>query len=137
MAMLQSRTNDILETEDGGSGKVLTDIAIVRAPILESKQLQVNEARLWNEIMETASLGGIPGTTGMNRLALSESDREIRNYFVKQARSIGCHITVDTIGNIFAILPGLDGTLPPIGIGSHLDTQPNGKTMQSSWTILN
>lgn len=30
------------------------------------------------------------------------------------------------MGNIFAIRPGENNTLPPIGIGSHLDTQPTG-----------
>lgn len=30
------------------------------------------------------------------------------------------------MGNIFAIRPGKNNTLPPIGIGSHLDTQPTG-----------
>jgi hydantoinase/carbamoylase family amidase len=30
------------------------------------------------------------------------------------------------MGNIFAILPGQNNTLAPIGIGSHLDTQPKG-----------
>lgn len=30
------------------------------------------------------------------------------------------------MGNIFAIRPGQNNSLPPIGIGSHLDTQPTG-----------
>lgn len=30
------------------------------------------------------------------------------------------------MGNIFAIRPGQNNSLPPIGIGSHLDTQPKG-----------
>jgi hydantoinase/carbamoylase family amidase len=30
------------------------------------------------------------------------------------------------MGNIFAIRPGVNNSLPPIGIGSHLDTQPTG-----------
>ena len=30
------------------------------------------------------------------------------------------------MGNTFAILPGQNNSLPPIGIGSHLDTQPKG-----------
>lgn len=30
------------------------------------------------------------------------------------------------MGNIFAIRPGQNNNLPPIGIGSHLDTQPTG-----------
>jgi hydantoinase/carbamoylase family amidase len=30
------------------------------------------------------------------------------------------------MGNIFAIRPGQNNTIPPIGLGSHLDTQPTG-----------
>lgn len=33
---------------------------------------------------------------------------------------------VDSVGNIFATRPGKNNNLPPIGIGSHLDTQPAG-----------
>ena len=33
---------------------------------------------------------------------------------------------IDEMGNIFAVYPGLDPSLPPIGMGSHLDTQPAG-----------
>lgn len=30
------------------------------------------------------------------------------------------------MGNIFAIRPGQNNDLPPIAVGSHLDTQPAG-----------
>lgn len=126
ITMPHSGTNGMHETKDEGRSEVVVDADIV----LEDERFQINGARIWNEIMETSSLGGIPNTTGMNRLALSESDKEIRDYFVEQARLIGCRITVDKMGNIFAVLPGLDDKLPPIGIGSHLDTQPNGKKMK-------
>ena len=33
---------------------------------------------------------------------------------------------VDAVGNIFATRPGKNNTFPPIGLGSHLDTQPAG-----------
>ena len=33
---------------------------------------------------------------------------------------------VDEVGNIFATRPGANNSLPPIGMGSHLDTQPAG-----------
>lgn len=33
---------------------------------------------------------------------------------------------VDELGNIFAIRAGQDNKLPPIALGSHLDTQPTG-----------
>jgi acetylornithine deacetylase/succinyl-diaminopimelate desuccinylase-like protein len=61
----------------------------------------------------------------MSRLALSQHDKDARDWFVQVAQSSGCHITIDEMGNIFAIRPGLkDG--PPTMAGSHLDTQPQG-----------
>jgi N-carbamoyl-L-amino-acid hydrolase len=92
----------------------------------DNMSLQINGSRVWNEILETSLIGGIPGTTGMNRLALSQDDKAVRDLFKARATEIGCDIAIDEIGNIFAILPGRDNTLPPIGIGSHLDTQSKG-----------
>ncbi|KAI3326789.1 amidase [Xylariaceae sp. AK1471] len=86
----------------------------------------INSRRLWNEIHETAKWGAIPGTNGLSRLALSPSDKCVRDWFIDKAKEVGCEVTVDEIGNIFATLAGRDNTLPPIGIGSHLDTQPRG-----------
>lgn len=33
---------------------------------------------------------------------------------------------MDEVGNIFATRPGKNNDIPPIGLGSHLDTQPAG-----------
>ena len=38
----------------------------------------------------------------------------------------GCTVTVDDCGNMFARRPGKRADLPPICMGSHLDTQPTG-----------
>ncbi|KAL5613158.1 hypothetical protein FOVSG1_002221 [Fusarium oxysporum f. sp. vasinfectum] len=66
-----------------------------------------------------------PTDTGMSRLALSDSDKTVRDWFVETTESLGCKVTIDSIGNIFAIRPGRkDG--PPTMAGSHLDTQPTG-----------
>lgn len=91
------------------------------------KKAHVNVSRLWNEIMTTASWGQISSTTGMARLALSDDDKMVRDWFTRCAQDIGCEIRIDSIGNIFAILPGLNMSLPPIAMGSHLDTQPAGE----------
>ncbi|KAL2812919.1 hypothetical protein BDW59DRAFT_178371 [Aspergillus cavernicola] len=64
--------------------------------------------------------------TGLCRQSLTDSDREVRDWFLQQAESLGCQIKVDEMGNLFAILPGEDNSLPPIGMGSHLDSQPAG-----------
>lgn len=63
--------------------------------------------------------------TGMSRLALSDSDKKARDWFVEATKALGCRVTVDSMGNIFAVRPGRkDG--PAVFAGSHLDTQPNG-----------
>ena len=78
----------------------------------------------------------------MARLALSDADREARDWFVATTESLGCITTVDSMvrvkcistafitscplwsmqGNIFAVKEGKDKG-PPTVVGSHLDTQ--------------
>ena len=61
----------------------------------------------------------------MSRLSLSDADREARDSFKENVRSLGCQVHVDAMGNMFAIRPGRrDG--PATCAGSHLDTQPTG-----------
>ena len=64
-----------------------------------------------------------PTETGMSRLSLSDSDKQARDWFAVTTESLGCKVTTDSMGNQFAVRPGLqDG--PPTYAGSHLDTQP-------------
>ncbi|KKY16863.1 putative n-carbamoyl-l-amino acid [Phaeomoniella chlamydospora] len=62
----------------------------------------------------------------MNRLASNDDDKKVRDWFVEETRLYGCFHKIDHMGNIFAIRPGQNNDLPPIAIGSHLDTQPTG-----------
>lgn len=61
----------------------------------------------------------------MSRLALSDSDRAARDWFVETTQKLGCAVTIDAMGNIFAVRPGRRGG-PATFAGSHLDTQPSG-----------
>ena len=98
--------------------------------ISTAKMPQINSDRLWSAIMSTSSTGAHPKIEGgMQRLSLSDSDAEIRQYFISQARDLGCEVKVDESGNMFAIWnpSGVAGKeASPIGLGSHLDTQPMG-----------
>jgi N-carbamoyl-L-amino-acid hydrolase len=87
--------------------------------------LQINAERLWDTIMETAQIGGT-AKGGIRRLTLTDLDRQVRDWFVRQCEAAGCTVTIDELGNIFARRPGRDNSLPPIAMGSHLDTQPTG-----------
>jgi N-carbamoyl-L-amino-acid hydrolase len=89
------------------------------------QRLHINTERLWASMMETAKIGGT-NKGGLNRLTLSDGDRQVRDWFVRTCESIGCTVTVDDMGNIFARKQGKNSLLPPIAMGSHLDTQPAG-----------
>lgn len=62
----------------------------------------------------------------MARLALSQEDKQVRDWFVETTKSLGCKVTVDSMGNIFAVRPGKRPDVPATFVGSHLDTQPTG-----------
>jgi Iap family predicted aminopeptidase len=70
--------------------------------------------------------GDTPTETGMARLSLNDADKQVRDWFTKTAESLGCKVTVDQMGNQFAVRPGKDKSKPPVMMGSHLDTQPTG-----------
>lgn len=76
---------------------------------------------------------------GMSRLALSDGDKQARDWFVETTKSLGCKTHIDKMGNIFAIRPGRrEG--PPTFAGSHLDTQVRsiknpGLTLDDNYSI--
>nr|WP_262269768.1 M20 family metallo-hydrolase [Microvirga sp. HBU65207] len=87
--------------------------------------LQINPQRLWDSLMNTARIGGT-AKGGVSRLTLTDTDRQVRDWLKSECERLGCTVTVDEVGNMFAVRPGRRSDLPPIAIGSHLDTQPTG-----------
>lgn len=87
--------------------------------------LQIDAARLWDALMETATIGGT-AKGGIRRLTLSDEDRRVRDWFKATCEGLGCTVHVDEVGNMFAVRPGRNNALLPIAMGSHLDTQPTG-----------
>ncbi|WP_445680739.1 M20 family metallo-hydrolase [Radicibacter daui] len=87
--------------------------------------LTINPQRLWDMLMETAAFGGT-AKGGIKRLTLTDEDKAVRDWFRKECEALGCTVTLDEVGNMFARRPGKRSDLPPIALGSHLDTQPTG-----------
>lgn len=87
--------------------------------------MRINKDRLWDRLMEMATIGAI-GETGSRRLALSKEDYQGRQLFTKWCHDIGMTVTYDQVGNLIATKTGKNPNLPEVMIGSHLDTQPNG-----------
>jgi N-carbamoyl-L-amino-acid hydrolase len=89
------------------------------------QNLKIDGERLWGELMETARIGGTP-KGGICRLTLTDLDAQVRAWFRARVEALGCVVTVDDMGAMFARRPGQRDDVPPIAIGSHLDTQPTG-----------
>lgn len=81
--------------------------------------------RYWSTIQRSAEIGqGREG--GLARLTLTDSDREMRDQFVAWCEAAGLAVRIDEMGTIYGRREGIEPDLPPILIGSHLDTQING-----------
>ncbi|QET04428.1 Zn-dependent hydrolase [Cupriavidus pauculus] len=99
------------------------------------RELRIDGERLWNTLMRLADIGATP-KGGVCRLALTDLDRQGRDFFVREARAAGCTIRIDAIGNIFARRAGRDDTLPPVMTGSHIDTQPTGGKFDGNYGVF-
>ncbi|ESY71478.1 Zn-dependent hydrolase [Mesorhizobium sp. M0051] len=63
---------------------------------------------------------------GVNRQAFSIEDRSARRLLAELALERGFAVFQDAMANLFIRREGTDATLPPLLIGSHLDSQPTG-----------
>ena len=97
--------------------------------------LAVNSGRLWQSLMDLARIGATP-KGGVRRLTLTDVDKQGRDCFVGWCREAGLSIEVDGIGNIFARRAGADASLPPVVVGSHLDSQPSGGKFDGAYGVM-
>jgi len=100
-----------------------------------SDNLRIDPHRLWKSHLDMAKIGpGVAG--GNNRQTLTDEDAESRALFREWCEAAGMTVTIDRIGNMFARRPGKNNDLPPIMMGSHLDTQPTGGRFDGVFGVL-
>ena len=97
--------------------------------------LRIDRRRLWDSLMELARIGATP-KGGVRRLTLTELDRQGRDLFSRWAREAGMTVDFDAIGNLFARRAGSDPELPPVLMGSHLDSQPSGGKFDGAYGVM-
>ena len=97
--------------------------------------LHVDGRRFWDSLMEMAKIGATP-KGGCNRQTLTDLDKDGRDLFRRWVEQVGCTVSVDEMGNMFARRPGRQDDLPPVVIGSHLDTQPTGGKFDGAAGVL-
>src|ERR671931_25147 len=96
---------------------------------------RIDGERLWASLMELARIGATP-KGGVRRVTLTPADREGRELFARWCREAGLEVRVDAIGNMFARREGTDRAAPPVVMGSHLDSQPNGGKFDGAYGVM-
>jgi N-carbamoyl-L-amino-acid hydrolase len=97
--------------------------------------LRIDIERLSARLAALSEIGGIAGTEGCARLALTDEDRAGRDLVVAWMRDLGMDVVVDGIGNVVATLAGrADG--PPVMCGSHIDTVGSGGRYDGNLGVL-
>ena len=96
--------------------------------------LRVDGERLLRRIMALAEVGAIDGG-GVCRLALTDADKAGRDLVVSWMRELGLTVTVDRIGNVLGARAGA-AALPPVIIGSHIDTVRTGGKYDGNYGVL-
>ncbi|MCX7631038.1 MAG: Zn-dependent hydrolase, partial [Geminicoccaceae bacterium] len=96
---------------------------------------RIDGRRYWASLMEMAAIGATP-RGGCDRQALTDADKQARDLFRAWCAAAGAQVVVDAMGNIRARRPGRRPELPPVVIGSHLDTQPAGGKFDGAAGVL-
>ena len=99
-----------------------------------SAPLRIDGERLMRRIMALAEVGAIDGG-GVCRLALTDADKAGRDLVVRWMRELGLTVTVDQIGNVLGTRAGA-AELPPVIIGSHIDTVRTGGKYDGNYGVL-
>src|ERR1700729_3699374 len=92
-----------------------------------ASNLQIDSARLWGTIHETAQFGLTP-KGGVRRLTLGPEDKQVRDWFRRACEAAGLEVHVDGLGSMFGVRKGRGNSKPPVGLGSQLGTQPTRRT---------
>lgn len=94
----------------------------------------IDGARLLASLEQLGAIGGLPGA-GVCRLALTDADKQGRDWTVARMRELGMTVVIDGIGNAVATYAGLhDG--PPVMTGSHIDTVRTGGLYDGNYGVL-
>jgi len=94
---------------------------------MDLKSLRINAARLQETLEESAKIGATPNK-GLIRCAATDEDKVGRDLLLKWYKEVGCEVTIDEMGNMFAVRPGKNRKLGAVLTGSHFDTQrPGGR----------
>src|SRR5215208_166804 len=87
--------------------------------------IRVHGKRIMDHLLALAEFGKNP-QGGVSRVAYSDADKQGREYVLGLMRAAKLDVAIDAAGNLVGKRAGSVSTLPPLLIGSHVDTVPEG-----------
>jgi N-carbamoyl-L-amino-acid hydrolase len=100
----------------------------------------INRERLYDELDALGRIGAYrderTSLVGVNRLALTPADGQGRRHVVARMQERGLQVSIDRIGNVYARRPGREDHLPPVMMGSHIDSVPTAGRFDGCLGVL-
>jgi beta-ureidopropionase / N-carbamoyl-L-amino-acid hydrolase len=93
--------------------------------VIANNPMRVNHNRLNDNFINLSKISSIKFGS-LSRVAYTDADIIGRQYIMKLMMSAGMDVKIDEGGNIIGRLKGKNNNLPPIAIGSHIDSVPGG-----------
>ena len=93
--------------------------------VIANNPLRVDHNRLNDNFIKLSKISSIEFGS-LSRVAYTDADINGRKYIMQLMVSAGMDVHIDEGGNIIGRLKGKDNDLPPIAIGSHIDSVPEG-----------
>lgn len=90
-----------------------------------SRDLRIDARRLNARMDELAGFGA-NAAGGIDRVAFSDADVEARAWVSDLMRGCDLDVSVDVAGNLWGARAGSESGLPPLVLGSHIDSVPGG-----------
>jgi N-carbamoyl-L-amino-acid hydrolase len=129
----------------GAAGAALLPVSVASGRLIaERRQPEVNGPRLLRLFDELAQFGSTDAG-GTHRVAYSEEDVAARRWLADRMREAGLTVRIDNAGNLIGRRPGTDGARPPLLMGSHIDSVPDGGrydgnvgslgALEAAWTM--
>ena len=87
--------------------------------------MQVNQERIMGHIDALSQFNATPDA-GITRFSYSPQDAQARAYLMDRFAALAMPVHVDSVGNVRARYAGSNPSLPPLWIGSHIDSVRNG-----------
>ncbi len=97
---------------------------VLSSSLLREQPL-INGPRLHRWLREMSRFGA-RADGGVDRVAFSDADIEGRAYVRSLMEEVGLDVRVDLVGNILGRVEGAVPSLPPLMVGSHIDSVPAG-----------